>query len=336
MEFESKIPGLLAHSNAKFEFRTSEHKHDLEPLKSDLAIIRSSLSKSKNGTLDYEITFPDSFLIKPLTTEQRKKLDQELAGFYANRSVEHQKIIASVPIKESFEKMLHIPSLFQESNVSLSLSDIPFNEACGEWAGKKRVFWLRESMATRLLDLGHALSEVGLMLHVEDAYRPIGVQEGLFKRRVNWISKEHPDWAWEDVITEAKSKTAVSPRLASHKSGAAIDITLRKIVNSLPLDLGNKYPEGGALVAIDSPFVTVEQWHTRQIFANSFKMAGFTIYPGEDWHASFCDNLAGVSQGSRIKDYVARYGPIKKFSLYTGEILDVYSNHEYDKFFTDN
>jgi len=313
--------------------RLSDTDRDLAALEDTLHTIRKSLGGVYPHVPDYQISPPEFFLVKPLSEEQRRVVDAKLANFYAQRSVSQQEVIATVPIEESFERMVFLPSLFQEAGIPLSLSDLPFNKACGEWADRPRVFWVRESMAKRLVVLADALSKAGLFFHVEDAFRPVGVQEGLFKRRVDWILNEHPDWNWEAVLTEAKSKTAVTPRLASHKSGAAIDITLRRISDGSPLDLGNKYPEGGALVAIDCPFVTLEQWQTRQIFANSFRMAGFSIYPGEDWHASFDDNLAGVVGNTIIEGYRARYGPIKEFSRDTGEILEVYDKNEYDKVF---
>ncbi|MEM3112566.1 MAG: M15 family metallopeptidase [Candidatus Anstonellales archaeon] len=333
MRLESEVSPLLSDRSYRFEIRAPDANKDFIILENTLHIIRESLNKVYPHVPDYKISPPDFFLVRSLSEEQRRVVDAKLASFYAQRSVAQQEIIATVPIKESFEKMIFLPSVFQEAGIPLSLSDLPFDKACGEWAGKPRVFWVRESVAMRLVVLGEALSKAGLYFHIEDAFRPIGVQEGLFKRRVNWILNEHSDWDWEAVLTEAKSKTAVSPRLASHKSGAAIDITLRRISDGSPLDLGNKYPEGGALVAIDCPFVTAEQWRTRQIFANSFRMAGFAIYSGEDWHASYSDNLAGVSDDRVIEGYNAAYGPIKEFSLESGEILAVYHEDEYDKVF---
>lgn len=333
MKLESEISSLLLNNSLGLEIRTPDPNRDFIALEETLHTIRESLSKVYHYVPDYHISPPDFFLVKPLSDKQRQVINARLAKFYAQRSVSQQEVIATVPIEESFERMCFLPSLFQEAGIPLSLSDLPFDKACGEWAGKRRVFWLRELVAYRLVVLGAALFKAGLSLRVEDAFRPVDVQEGLFRRRVEWILNEHPDWDWETVIKEARSKTAVTPRLASHKSGAAVDITLMRISDNSPLDLGNKYPEGGALVAIDCPFVTMEQWQTRQIFANSFRMAGFSIYPGEDWHASCGDNLAGVRDNAIIEGYKARYGPIKEFSWDTGEILEVYSKDEYDKVF---
>ena len=102
------------------------------------------------------------------------------------------------------------------------------------------------------------------------------------------------------------------------------------------MDLGNKYPEGGALVAMDCPFVTKKQWETRQIFKNVFSMAGFALYKGEDWHVSFHDNLAGVKGGKIVSNYTASYGPIKQFDEISGEIISSYSKSELDIPFSAN
>lgn len=335
MAIESEVSVLLTDKKAKFETRNPLPDKDFVLLDRTLASIRKLLNESLDQVPEYQIKFPEFFLTKPLSEDQRHLIDANLAGFYAQRSVVQQEITATVPIEESSEKMIFLPALFQKSGLPLSLSELPFNKACGEWAGKPRVFWVRESMGQRLLKLADVLARVDLFFHIEDAFRPVGVQEGLFRRRIDWIRSEHPDWDWETVILEAKSKTAVSPRLASHKSGAALDVTLRRISDGSHLDLGNKYPDGGALVAIDCPFVTAEQWQTRQLFANSFRMANFAVYSAEDWHASYLDNLAGVSDDKAIEGYIARYGPIKSFSLSTGEIFEVYSENEYDKLFLD-
>lgn len=335
MAIELEVKSLLTNKNAGFEIREPRLDRDLDYLKRTLTSVKESLDRNLGPTPEFQISIPYFFLLDPLSEDKRKLVDTQLSEYYAQRSVLQQEVIATVPIKESSEKMVFLPKLFQEYGLPLSLSDLPFNKACGEWADKPRVYWVRESMANRLSILAKALTQVDLLFHIEDAFRPVGVQEGLFKRRVDWIQSEHPDWNWEKILLEAKSKTAVSPRLASHKSGAAIDITLRKISDCSPLDLGNKYPEGGALVAIDCPFVTVEQWQTRQLFVNSFRIAGFAIYDGEDWHASYLDNLAGVKDGRVIREYTAKYGPIKKFDDVTGEIISFYEERELNVPFTD-
>lgn len=292
------------------------------------------------GVQPYRLEIPArGFLSNPLSPEQDKQVNQLIGPQYADSAVELQDRLTVIPIKEGGEKMISLPLLFSENNVPLSLSEIPFHEACGQWAGKKRIFWVREGVAGRILKAAQALETLDIALHIEDAFRPMGVQEGLFYRRVGMILQQHPEWAneWDKVWLEARSKTAVSPWMAGHKSGAALDITLRRKTDRQPLPLGNTYPEGGPKVAIHYPYVTQEEWSTRQLFAATMEMAGLGIYPYENWHASFGDLSAGISAISHSEtnpNYTAMYGPIKGFNIETGEV-DPYPAEEYfASFFT--
>jgi len=295
--------------------------------------------KYLSGELNKQIPLPtpprEGFLKEPLTASQSKEIDRLLGEKYAEVAVQLQdKLAASVVIKESDEKMVSLPLLFKGDNIPLSLSSVPFHEACGEWAGKERVFWTRKSVSEKILKAGKALQPLGIMLHLEDVFRPVGVQEGLFFRRVKLTLQQHPDWAyeWKKVWAEARSKTAVSPFMAGHKSGAAADITLRKM-DGTSLPLGNSYPEGGPKVAVRFPFITQEEWSTRQLFTLTMEMAGLRIYPYENWHASFGDLSAGITGFSDTEvtpNYNGIYGPIKGFNLKTGEV-EPYSIDEYFK-----
>lgn len=309
---------------------TKASNDELDRLTFRITAMAESLSHSFGREIrPTHIVPPDLFLARPMTVDERSSLDKNLALEYAEIVVGLQDKIAQVPIEEGFEKFVFLPDLFSKRGVNADFSQTPFHQACGEWAGKPREFWTRESVANRLSILGAAFNENGLQIRFEDAFRPVGVQEGLFKRRVEWTKNDHPDWDIEKVIIEARSKTAAVPRLASHKAGAAVDMTL-KALEGEPLDLGNNYPEGGALVVLDCPYVTVDQWITRQIFSVSAEMAGFTVYPGEDWHISAGDNLAGLSSD---KSYKAVYGPVKNFDRITGEVTKIYDPSEIDKFF---
>lgn len=278
------------------------------------------------------------FLAQPLSIEQRKNIDQMLGPLYAKEGVALQDKLVGIPVKESMESMVYIPRLFAENNITISTSDTLFNPACGEWANKPRVYWTRATVAHRLLLAGQSLKEIGLMLHLEDAFRPIGVQEGLFMRRIKLILKEHPDWEndWDRVWIEARSKTAVSPWMAGHKSGAAVDITLQAL-NGEPLPLGNNYPDGGPRVALFFPYLTQEEWTTRMIFAHTMELSGLRIYPYENWHASFGDLSAGITFGEDIgvtPNYETQYGPIKGFDPLTGEIQPYDPSEYFEPFYS--
>jgi len=278
------------------------------------------------------------FLAKVLSSDQETEITNILGPKYAEAGVKLQDSLASVSLSENHEKMVHLPELFEDARLPLSLSTVPFHQACGDWAGRPRLFWARESVSDKLLQAGGALCSIGVQFHLEDAFRPLGVQEGLFLRRIKTTFEQHPEWAdnWDLIWTEARSKTAVSPWMAGHKSGAAVDTTLRTIGGN-PLPVGNSYPEGGPKVAIHYPYVTQEQWSNRQLFKNVIQMVGLRIYPYENWHASYGD-LSSAIKSDSITEITPRfktiYGPIKSFNEKTGEI-NAYPKEEYfEPFYT--
>ncbi len=285
--------------------------------------------------LDKVVVYAPEFVLKEAPTkEQIKQFNDDNTQTVAAYTVGIQRDLEQVPIVESREKLLHLPELFTSYDIPAGFSDTAFHEACGEWAGKPRQYWAREQFAKRLLVMGDILKSQGLELYFEDAFRPLGVQEGLFKRRVAWTKNDHPEWTSEQVIQEAKSKTAVKPRLASHKGAAAVDARLRSISTGEILDFGHNYPDGGALVFPQTTFITESQWLHRQTFQSAAGLSGLTLYVGEDWHVSYGDNLASIDFDGRVrKEYIAKYGPIKDFDRQTGEISRYYSNEEIDRTF---
>ena len=291
------------------------------------------------GTEPHLPTLPDrGFLESPLDPVNEGGLLKHLSETYAQNAVALQDKLTSVVLDESGEKMLNLPALFQSHGIDISLSSLPFHSACGDWSGQQRVFWVRESVGERILKAGESLKSIGVVLHLEDGFRPVGVQEGLFSRRVGMILNEHPEWIdeWEKVWKEARSKTAISPWMAGHKSGAAIDITLYSS-DGKPLPLGNKYPDGGPKVAIDYPYVTQEEWATRQLFTATMEMSGLRLYPYENWHVSFGDLSAGIQAYSMTEitpNYHGIYGPIKGFDPTTGDVEPYPIEEYFEPFFT--
>lgn len=277
---------------------------------------------------------PDFFLASPLTTEQTATINEHETHAIARYCVDIQQQLKGVPIVETRERFVYLPD-FLRGEAESTYSDIPFHQACEQgWAGQPRQFWVRESVAARLALFGVMLAAVDKQLRIEDAFRPVGVQEGLFKRRVAWTRGEHPIWTNEEIIAEAQSKTAVTPRLASHKGGAATDATMLHRSTGKPASFGHAYPDGGALVFPRSPFVTREQWYNRQVYQVGAALSGLTLYVGEDWHVSYGDNLASLRpDGSVDPAYAAQYGPVKDFDRATGAITALYEEDEMNHIF---
>lgn len=308
--------------------------HDVDNLK----ILIDQVAKNLNVTPYFPILPEKGFLDRPLTPEQDKTINSIVGPVFAENGVRLQDKLVSIPITEQNERLIYLPDLFSAHDIPFRLSKLPFHEACGEWAGKDRIFWVREGVGARALKAGIALKSIDLAFQVEDAFRPVGVQEGLFLRRVKMILQEHPDWTneFDKVWTEARSKTAICPGMAGHKSGASLDLTLWRS-DGTPLPLGNTYPEGGPKVALHYPYVTQTEWSTRQLFTATVEMAGLHVYPYENWHASHGDLSAGIVSGSAegvTPNYQATYGPIRQFDERTGSVTPYQPEEYFTPFFT--
>ena len=120
-----------------------------------------------------------------------------------------------------------------------TFTDQGYHEACGEWAGKKKLFLVRGSVAEKLTELAHNLLAFNIKLHFQDGFRPTGVQEGLFLRRIDMARQSHPEWIDQEILLEAKSKTAFTPRFAAHKAGAAVDVSMYDGTSREFLDIGS-------------------------------------------------------------------------------------------------
>lgn len=277
---------------------------------------------------------PSAFLSRRLTLTQVNAINEYETPRAAAWCVARQTKLAKVPIRESGERLVHIPTFFNGLNVPATFSAIPFPSMSGEWANKPQEFWAREGFVVRLGIMGQLLRTIGVQLHFIEAFRPVGVQKGMYKRRVERTRSEHPKWSEAQVIAEARSKTAYTPRLASHMGGAAADIFLQDMRSGALLDFGHEYPDGGVLVIPTIPYVTARQWRNRQILQISAGLSGLTLYFGEDWHVSFGDNLASLDEnGVADPNYVACYGAVKDFDRRTGEVNSVYKFEELDNVF---
>lgn len=262
------------------------------------------------------LNIPRLVLSSDLSKEQRLALEAYYVPRYAAALEQDEQAREAMNFDECGERMVDLRALAAKDAIRIMWSSAPFNAACGEFAGKPRIFWAREAVAECFMRLSRAYNFIGLTPHVEDAYRPPAVQEGLFRRRVKLVRKENPSLEAEQVLLEVYAKTARAPYRAAHMAGAAIDFTLRE-ADGQPLDLGNPYPTGGAAAVLWFPYVTWAQYRTRALFAEVSRMAGLQPYPGEDWHVSKGDGLAAIMEGEKR----VRYCALRDFNRASGEIV---------------
>lgn len=318
-------PTLESHSHIR-------SLHDI--LSSDLSLVFIEPSSQQVESLEQKLRIAANFLgaaapaiavpergllTKPLTAEQLAVIGDQLDSEYGSHFTAMQDAVRRVTIHESGERMVNIREVFAREDVVATFSDIPINPTVKEWGGKPRIYWAREDVVAKVVKAARAYREIEISLHFEDGFRPEGVQEQLFQMVLDSIRRDNPNIEEKTLLNKARSMIAISPWIAGHKCGAAIDYTLRNS-NGTELDLWHKYLQLGAKVALDFPFLTWEQYETRQLFAQVSAMAGLHVYQGEDWHVSANDAIAGLNAAD-VASYMTKYGPIRGFDKKTGEII---------------
>ncbi|MBN8550299.1 MAG: hypothetical protein J0M12_13360, partial [Deltaproteobacteria bacterium] len=164
-----------------------------------------------------------------LTAHQRAEIDRVYVPRYSAALEKDEAAREGFAFVECGERMADLRKGADERGLRVMWSSTPFNAACGEFAGKPRIFWSRQSVAELFWRACAAFNAIGLTPQVEDGYRPPAVQEGLFRRRVKMVRDENPELGVADVLREVAAKTATSPLRAAHMAGAAIDFTLREV-----------------------------------------------------------------------------------------------------------
>lgn len=306
-----------------------------------------------------DLELPSKGLLSgPLIEVIRNKLNMLLGPTYAEGNALHQQVLlSSVAINESNEPLVDLRDYFnnRRNPIDVEFSAKPFHLACGDMAGKERIWMVRENIAINLGLLFSALNKVGIRPYIEDCLRTTSVQEGLLLRRITDVARQHSGLDPMMVKKIAGSLTASVPGLAGHMAGAAIDARYMDIQTGKFHELGNEYAMGGIFASIDCPYITWDQYESRMIFATTMRMSGMRLLPTENWHASSGDRGLGIDEelkvrvvsadsdnvltddvealprrpesGSGIHSYWkapnqrARFGPIKSFNQADGKIV---------------
>ncbi len=286
---------------------------------------------AKLGVSEFELKPPmKGFLVHDLTLKQRAALNEALGLPYAQRNLAERENILKQPIHENRERVVHLPTYFARRNIKASFSTRPFHEACEQYAGTERIPYMRTSVAEQFADAFDALAELNMSPIIEDSWRPMEVQRGLYRRRVAGIAKNNKLWTPPEIAEVASSFTANMPGLAGHQAASALDWGIME--GKTRLDVGNTYPEGKPVSSLDFPYVTYSQWRARKIFETLMLALGFKLLKTENWHASRGDR--GMSLGTQVPAPKIIYGPIKNFDRTTGKV-EPYPKNEIDvPFFT--
>jgi zinc D-Ala-D-Ala dipeptidase len=142
----------------------------------------------------------------------------------------------------------------------------------------------------------------GYQLQVKEAWRPIWVQEHLWRQSLDQLRTRRPGLTGEKLRRENARFTAPPGSAPPHSTGGAVDLVL--LDHGEYADMGWRFnqPSEGSGAAYP---VSAQARRNRDILAHAMDEAGFINYPAEWWHWSFGDRYWAFQTSHET----ALYGP---------------------------
>jgi zinc D-Ala-D-Ala dipeptidase len=228
--------------------------------------------------------------------------------------------IQEYPVQERGEPLVSLREAAAASGVQVIFSDLP------HVLGLPRLFFLREGLLNDFLAAAIEMNSRGWLLKIEDAFRTRQMQKH------NALRPEVFPFVLSKVAWELGGKTppvdlvrrrlaamiAMSPRVGTHCSGSAIDVSVFNR-NGIEIDRGAPYLEISEITPMDSPFITEKARKNRQEITALMARHGFTTYHFEFWHYNKGDAYAAYLEGSGRP---ARYGAVD-LDTATGRVVPI-------------
>jgi len=179
----------------------------------------------------------------------------------------------------------------------------------------ERVFWIRESLVRHVMAVGREMNERGWILKIEDGYRSLEMQ-GQLVRKPELFDAILRKCIWECggaipsgelVFRRAAVLIANIPKVGTHMSGSAIDISVFKRDDGSEVWRGRPYLEMSECTPMRSPFVDADALRRRLEITATMEAHGFIHFPFEFWHFNQADALGHIVSGDGAP---ARFGPI--------------------------
>lgn len=217
--------------------------------------------------------------------------------------------ITAYPLQECHEPMTSLVDAARSAGVDVAFSDLPHVD------GLPRRYLLRAGLVRPFLAAAAEMNARGWILKLEDGYRTaqmqrgLGTQERIFAsvlRMVQWeCGTASPP---VDVLfRRLGALVANSPKVGTHMSGSAMDISVLLGDSGKEVDRGGPYLELSERTPMTSPFVSAPAQQNRREITALMGRHGFVTYPWEFWHYNAGDAYAEHLDHTGRP---ARYGPV--------------------------
>ena len=213
------------------------------------------------------------------------------------------------PVKECGEFLVSLPESVTAEGLAVEFSNNKLAETYD------RLFFLREGLIKDFLGIAREMNDRGWTLKVEDAFRSRTMQKyvalqknvlDIILQRVMW--EAHGKIPSPDLMfRRLTALSATCPKIGTHMSGTAIDISVLRTEDLSEIERGGAYIEMSELTPMDSPFVSADANRNRTEISEVMQRHGFIAYPYEFWHYSKADAYTEYLTNSGRP---ARYGPV--------------------------
>eukprot|EP01043_Picozoa_sp_COSAG02_P066415 COSAG02_NODE_10333_length_1966_cov_2.076058_2_plen_272_part_00 len=227
---------------------------------------------------------------------------------------------------EGLESCESLPAAVAASGLDVAFSDLPHAN------GAERIYFMRRRLIPSFLEVAKEMNQRGWVLKVEDAYRTRDMQAALGRRpalfeailaKVIWELQSSSDDCAHGVtddrdpgelarllIRRVAALIAAAPKVGTHMSGSAVDISVLDAATREEIDRGAPYLELSELTPMDSPFISHQAATNRREITAIFARRGFSTYPYEFWHYNAGDAYQGLLQGTG-SHIAAQYGAVE-------------------------
>lgn len=213
------------------------------------------------------------------------------------------------PVNECGEAMVSLEDAANDAGAEVEFSDKP------HVLGLPRLYYLRAGQIEGFISAAAAMNKRGWVMRVEDGYRTRQMQKHLARtpgvfdailRSVIWeLGGKTP--SPEFFMKRSMTLVASMPKIGTHMSGSAIDISVLDRKTRKEIDRGKPYLEMSELTPMASPFISAAQRKNRRDITALMRKHGFIEYPYEFWHYNGGDAYYEVLTQSGKP---ARYGAI--------------------------
>lgn len=238
--------------------------------------------------------------------------DAERRAYWAwqmDLAFEFMQDAARYPVAECGETFVSLREAVDDGRVEVLFSDSKVVDHFD------RLFFLRAGLIEPFIDAARKMNQHGWVMKVEDGFRTREIQKRLalkpnvfdaILRSILWeCGGKLPDP--EFIFRRVSALVAYCPKVGTHTSGSAIDISVFDRRTRQEVSRGRPYLETSELTPMDSPFVEPDARRHRAEITAVMQSCGFMAYPFEFWH---------YNQGDVYDEFLnktgkpARYGPV--------------------------